>query len=54
MQGGLAKVRVSAISFGQLRDLWVPMAVLAVSLTTALMGCYRILTSNFWCTSLAI
>ena len=46
--GGLAHVNVFAISFGQLRDLWVPMVVLALSLTTALLGSYRILTSSFW------
>lgn len=48
LQGGLGRINVSAISFGILRDLWVPMTVLAISLTTAALGTYTILTSSFW------
>ena len=49
-QVGLGKVQVWAISFGQVRDLWVPMLVLAISLFTAMAAGYQVLTSPAWYT----
>ena len=49
-QVGLGKVQVWAISFGQIRDLWVPMLVLAISLFTAVAAGYQVLTSPAWYT----
>ena len=48
VQVGLGKVQVWAISFGQIRDLWVPMLVLAISLFTAIAAGYQVLTSPAW------
>ena len=48
MQVGLGKVKVLAISFGQIRDLWVPMLVLGTSLFTAAAAGYQVLTSPSW------
>ena len=48
VQEGLGRVKVWAISFGQIRDLWVPMLVLAVSLSTALAAGYQVATSSAW------